>query len=108
MPGLWQLNGDLGKFLVLRRDGTIPEWPWFVLGAADPAAPAALRAYAAACNNYTLSADLDYIRDLGLLADQFEIWRREHPEVRSDPAAARHRPDHPAVIGALMMREGRR
>lgn len=30
------------KFLVLRRDGTIPDWPWFVLGGEDPMAPGAL------------------------------------------------------------------
>ena len=28
-----------GKFLVVRRDGSIPHWPHFVLGARDPAAP---------------------------------------------------------------------
>ena len=25
------------KFLVQRRDGSVPEWPWLVMGAADPA-----------------------------------------------------------------------
>lgn len=33
------------KYLVLRRDGSVPEWPLFVLGASDPAAYAALVAY---------------------------------------------------------------
>lgn len=28
-----------GKYLVQRRDGTVPDWPWFVLGARDPIAP---------------------------------------------------------------------
>ena len=35
-----------GKYLVKRRDGTVVEWPSFVLGARDPHAAAALRAYA--------------------------------------------------------------
>lgn len=34
------------KFLVVRRDGTVPDWPYLVLGARDPAAPAALRTLA--------------------------------------------------------------
>ena len=37
-----------GKYLVLRRDGTIPEWPNFVIGGYDPCAAPAMRAYAAA------------------------------------------------------------
>ena len=36
-----------GKFLVVRRDGSVPHWPHFVLGARDPGAPTALRAYRA-------------------------------------------------------------
>jgi hypothetical protein len=35
-----------GKYLVLRRDGTVPDWPYLVMGAADPVVPVALRAYA--------------------------------------------------------------
>jgi hypothetical protein len=27
-----------GKFLVVRRDGSVPHWPHFVLGARDPVA----------------------------------------------------------------------
>ena len=34
------------KYLVVRRDGSIPKWPAFVLGARDPCALFALRAYA--------------------------------------------------------------
>jgi hypothetical protein len=35
-----------GKYLVVRRDGTIPEWAHFVMGGNDPCVPPALRAYA--------------------------------------------------------------
>lgn len=55
-----------GKYNVTRRsDGTKPDWPWFVLGAKDPAAPAALRVYATEC-----------VR----LADEFEAYLKEHGE----------------------------
>lgn len=37
-----------GKYLVIRRDGSIPSWPCFVLGGRDPYVPAALEAYAKA------------------------------------------------------------
>lgn len=48
MKGLYRDNPKTpeGKYLVKRRDGTVPEWPSFVLGAKDPMAPAALLAYA--------------------------------------------------------------
>ena len=51
MARLWRNTEGTreGKYLVQRRDGTIPEWPYFVIGAADPAAPKALQAYADAC-----------------------------------------------------------
>ena len=50
MARLWVNDPETpeGKYLVKRRDGTVPAWPHFVLAASDPAAPAALRAYAAA------------------------------------------------------------
>ena len=35
----------LGKYLVTRMDGTVPDWPWFVLGANDVLAHAALETY---------------------------------------------------------------
>jgi hypothetical protein len=33
------------KFLVIRRDGTVPEWPWFVLGGRSPWSLEAAKAY---------------------------------------------------------------
>ena len=35
----------LAKYLVVRRDGTVPRWPWFVLGGRDQAARDAMRFY---------------------------------------------------------------
>jgi hypothetical protein len=86
-----------GKYLVLRRDGTVPEWPYFVLGAADPVAPAALRAYADGAEK--LGMDPQYVADLRELADQFWAWRAEHGE--GDPDAPRHRVDDPQVIARM-------
>jgi len=86
-----------GKFLVVRRDGTVPHWPHFVLGARDPAAPVALRAYAAACSANGL--DPEYVRSLHELADDFEKYRTEQGD--GDPDAPPHRTDHPDVIAAM-------
>lgn len=100
---LWR-NADgtrKGKYLVQRRDGTVPEWPYFVLGAADPAAPAALRAYADAADYHGM--DPAYTADLRTLASQFEAYRTEMGA--GDPDAPRHRKDDPATIAR--MKEGR-
>lgn len=86
-----------GKFLVVRRDGSIPAWPHFVLGARDPAAPAALRAYADACEE--LKMDPEYVSSLRDLAYDFEKYRREHGT--GDADAAPHRKDDPSVIAAM-------
>jgi len=83
-----------GKFLVVRRDGTIPSWPHFVLGARDPAVPAALLAYAAKATE--LGFDPEYIASVRELADDFERYRlRAGP---GDPDAVPHRIDNSAVI----------
>lgn len=91
-----------GKYLVKRRDGTIPEWPWFVLGAKDPAAPVALRAYAAECER--LGKDPKYVNDLYALAAEWETYCREHGE--GDPDAPRHRTDDPATIAEMRKGHG--
>lgn len=79
--GLWRNNKTTpeGKYpVVLRRDGTIPEWDWFVLGSRDPAAPAALRAYARECQYRGM--DPVYWRDVLNLADEFEKFpTKQHP-----------------------------
>lgn len=86
-----------GKFLVVRRDGSVPHWPHFVLGARDPAAPVALRAYAAACSANGL--DLEYVRSIHELAADFESYNAS--EGNGDPDAPPHRTDDPNVISAM-------
>ncbi len=90
-----------GKYLVLRRDNTVPEWPWFVLGATDPAAAWALRAYAVAGFFYRFK--WGYVKGVWRLARDFRRWRRANR--KGDPDRGRHRTDDPAVIAR--MREGR-
>jgi hypothetical protein len=99
---LWKNNPDTpeGKYLVVRRDGTVPQWPFFVMAASDPCAPVALRAYAVACEG--MKMDPEYVSDLRRLADQFTKWRTEHGD--GDPDAPRHRTDDPETIAR--MREG--
>ena len=86
-----------GKFLVVRRDGTVPHWPHFVLGARDPAAPMALRAYAKGCSS--LGLDRDYVNSLLDLADDFESYRAAQGD--GDPDAPPHRKDSSAVLTAM-------
>jgi hypothetical protein len=102
MPGLWR-NEDgrrATKFLVVRRDGTVPHWPWFVLGARDPAAPAALRAYADA--GEAAGLDPAFCEDINLLADAWENYRETHGE--GDPDAAPHRTEDEGIMTALDVR----
>ena len=86
-----------GKFLVIRRDGSIPAWPHFVLGARDPAAPVALRAYAEHC--LACGCDKDYVASIHELADDFERYRKR--EGNGDPDAPPHRKDDPEVLRAM-------
>jgi hypothetical protein len=90
-----------GKYLVMRRDGTIPNWPHFVLAASDPHMPAALRAYAD-----SIEQDPDCHPDLPKrirqFADECEQWRKENRT--GDPTRGLHRKDNPLVI--LLMQQG--
>lgn len=104
--GLW-MNDPLipgGKYLIMRRDGTVFPEPNFVLGARDPAAPIALRAYADACEKLGVG-NPQYVKEVRELADRME-------EIRSvrgngDPGKGPHRIDHPLVI-EQMLRPDRR
>lgn len=99
MAGLWRKNGIAGgKFLVQRRDGSIPEWPNFVLGARDPAAPDALRAYAKRAEE--LGFDVAYVKNIYELADEFDHYRIIHGT--GDPDAPPHRKDDPAIIERML------
>lgn len=96
MPGLFRNSPDTqeGKYLVQRRDGSVPEWPYFVLGAKDPCAYAALMAYAVAAEHANL--DPAYCDDIRALAYQFEQYRLAHGT--GDPDAPKHREDNPEII----------
>ncbi|MHB1524908.1 MAG: hypothetical protein ACYCZN_01285 [Candidatus Dormibacteria bacterium] len=99
MPGLWRNQDGTkeGKYLVQRRDGSVPDWPYFVLGARDPAAPMALRTYANVCE--ALGLDAAYVRDVRRLATDFEAFLAGHGS--GDPDAARHRTDDPAIVAKM-------
>ena len=104
LAGLWRRNPETpeGKYLVKRRDGTVVEWPSFVLGAKDPAAPAALLAYANVAE--ALGFNKEFVRDVRSLASDFAAYRQLHGS--GDPDRGRHRRDDPATIAE--MKSGRR
>lgn len=100
--GLWRNNPETpeGKYLVKRRDGTIPEWPSLTIGAKDPAAPAALRAYADEAKRLGFNAQ--YVTDMLALADEFEQYRLTHGA--GDPDRGRHRRDDPVIVAEMRQR----
>lgn len=99
MAGLWRNRKDTpeGKYLVTRRDGTTPEWSWFVLGARDPAAPAALLAYAERCES--LGMDPAYVQEVrGMAVD----WEQERERLGTGmPDGPPDRTDDPDVIAKM-------
>jgi hypothetical protein len=101
MAGLWRNNEGTreGKYLVTRRDGTIPEWMHFVLGAADEAAPAGLRGYADKAE--LLGFDPKYVADVRAMADQWERDLATGAIPKGDPDAGRHRKDDPATVAKM-------
>lgn len=86
-----------GKYLVQRRDGTVPDWPYFVIGAADPCASSALMAYAWRAEQQGL--DPQYVADIRELAREFDDYLNSHPQ--GDPDAPRHRQDDPEIVAKL-------
>lgn len=96
MARLWRNTEGTreGKYLVTRRDGSIPEWPYMVIAASDPAAPSALLAYADAAEKEGM--DPEYCQDVRDLAASFFEYR--HKSGAGDPDAPRHRKDDPATI----------
>lgn len=107
MQTLFRSNPETpeGKYLVKRRDGSVVEWPNFVLGAKDPIAEVALRAYAEECVRL-LTHESKKAKKLGLTwpfaanvsewADRWSEYRKEHGD--GDPGMGRHRKDDPATI----------
>ena len=104
MARLWRNTEGTreGKYLVQRRDGTIPQWPYFVIAASDPAAPAALEAYAQAAYEYGM--DQQYVEDIRQMSFDFVNWRAEHGT--GDPDAPRHRTDDPEIIAKMREAHG--
>lgn len=94
---LWRNVMDGCKYLVVRRDGTVPEFPVFVMGARDPWAPIAMRAYANAAKDG--GADPEYVASLWDEADKFDEYRQKHGA--GDPEAAPHRVDDPSIVQVM-------
>ncbi len=89
-----------GKYLVVRRDGTVPEWPHFVLGGFDPCAEAALHAYAHEAARRGL--EVDYTQSVHELAVDFGLLATTPAAVaKADPDAPPHRHDNPAVLAMM-------
>lgn len=84
-----------GKYLVVRRDGTVPSWPHFVLGGDDPCAPAALEQYAHEAERRCF--DLEYVGSIRELSSDFS--RRTGG--KADPDAGPHRQDLPLAIAMM-------
>jgi hypothetical protein len=83
------------KYLVVRRDGSVPDFPYLVIGARDPAAPAALRAYADEAERLGIG-DPEWWADIRGQALDFERYRAAHGN--GDPEAPQHRPDDPGTV----------
>ncbi len=70
-----------------------------VLGAKDPAAPTALRAYAD--EGERLGYDAEFIADVRRLAQEFEDFCAAHG--KGDPDAPPHRKDDPETIEKMRL-----
>jgi hypothetical protein len=90
-----------GKYLVKRRDGTVPEWPSFVLGARDRTAAWALWFYGWIGPLFGLS--WSYCKSCRRESWRWTRYRREHGN--GDPDKGRHRKDDPETVA--QMRKGR-
>lgn len=99
MAGVWEHDKAIvgGKYLVQRRDGTVPDWPWFVMGGRDRAAPWAMRAYAVFA--FLFGMDWAYVRGTWKRAAEFAAYRKANGT--GDPDAPRHRKDDPEVIAKM-------
>lgn len=88
-----------GKYLVLRRDGTVLDGPYFVLGCRDKAAPAALREYVRIWERWG-SVGTQYNIDVLQIAGMME---RARAKLGTDaPANRGERVDNPRVIEQMM------
>lgn len=97
MSGLWNNNPETpeGKYpIVLRRDGSVLDTPYFVIALRDPCASAALHAYAERAE--ALGLDPAYVQAMYALALEAECVRETIGP--GDPDAPRHRTDDPRII----------
>lgn len=96
LKGLFRDNPETpeGKYLVKRRDGTVVEWPSFVLGARDPDAADTLRDYAN--RKEARGCDPEWIASIRRFADEYDNYRQQHGD--GDPEMGPHRKDDPATI----------
>ena len=101
MSGLYRNNPQTpeGKYLVKRRDGTKPEWPFFVLGGRDPAAIRALGAYADAAED--LGYDPEYVRDVRRLAADFSRYLGKHGSGDPDAPPDENRVEDPETVAEM-------
>lgn len=97
LVGLFRDHPDTpeGKYLVKRRDGSVVEFPTFVLGARDRHAAVALRAYAVSVMG---DPEIDSRFAMAVLryANLFDTYRADHGN--GDPGKHRHRIDDPATL----------
>lgn len=92
-----------GKYLVKRRDGTVVEWPHFVLGARDEDAADTLRDYANRKEKRMLAGDAtitpEWLASIRRNADRWDEYRARHGN--GDPSMGPHRTDDPATIAEM-------
>lgn len=94
------------KYLVVRRDGTVPEWGHMVLALTDAGTPKALRAYADECQRFGLQPDFvasvrGLARDSESISEEAKIQAAFDGSKGSDPDAGPHRKDLPEVIDMM-------
>lgn len=97
MAGLWRDDPATpeGKYpIILRRDGTVLDTPYFVIALRDPCAPAAFTAYAERAA--ALGLDPAFVQAMYDLASEAERVRDAIGP--GDPDAPRHRADDPRII----------
>jgi hypothetical protein len=97
---LWRNNPETreGKYpIVLRRDGTPLESRYFDIALKDPAAEAALYAYAQSAEEHGM--DPAYVQDVRDLASECIFERRTSILTNpADPDSPPHREDDPAIL----------
>ena len=110
LTGLFRdnLNTPEGKYLVKRRDGSVPGWPSFVLAGPDPVAEVAVRAYATEVARLLneepeqaakLGFTREYVSRVFWWAEQYKKYREEHGQ--SDPGMGQHRKDDSDTVAEM-------